>query len=58
MRKLKMIHRKLQEVIYTSFIRPILDNADVTWDKCTQYEINAIEEIKIEAARIVSGKPK
>ena len=56
MRKLKFIlDRKSLEIIYTSFIRLILEYADVVWDNCTQYEINALEKIQIEAARIVTG---
>ena len=56
MRKLKFIlDRKSLEIIYTSFIRPILEYADVVWDNCTQYEINALEKIQIQAARIVTG---
>ena len=47
MRKLKFIlDRKSLEIIYTSFIRLILEYADVIWDNCTQYEINALEKIK------------
>ena len=46
MRKLKFIlDRKSLEIIYTSFIRPILEYADVVWDNSTQYEINAPEKI-------------
>ena len=42
MRKLKFIlDRHSLEIIYTSFIRPVLEHADVVWDNCTQYEINA-----------------
>ena len=38
-RKLKFkLDRKSLEVIYTAFIRPILDYGDVIWDKCAQYE--------------------
>ena len=56
MHKLKFVlDRKSLEIIYTSFIRPILEYADVVWDNCTQYEINAVEKIQIEAARIVTG---
>ena len=40
---------------YISFIRPILEYADIVWDNCTQYEIDLIEKIQIEAARIVTG---
>ena len=45
MRKLKFIlDRQSLEIIYTSFIRPVLEYADVVWDNCTQYEINALEK--------------
>ena len=27
----------------------------MVWDNCTQYEINALEKIQIEAARIATG---
>ena len=50
MRKLKFIlDRKSLEIIHTSFIRPILEYADVVWDNCIQYAINALEEIQIKA---------
>ena len=39
MRRLKYeLERKSLEIIYTTFIRPILENADVIWDKCCDYE--------------------
>ena len=59
MRKLKFIlDRQSLETIYTSFIRPALEYADVVLDNCTQYEINALEKIQIEAARIATGATK
>ena len=59
MRKLKFIlDRKSLEIIYTSFISPILEYADVVWDNCTQYEINALEKMQIEATRIATGTTK
>ena len=59
LRKLKFIlDRKSIEIIYTSFIRPILEYADVVWDNCIQYEIKTDEKIQIEAARIVTGTSK
>ena len=59
MRKLKFIlDRQSLEIIYTSFIRPVLEYADEVWDNCTQYEINALEKIQIEAARIATGATK
>ena len=59
MRKLKFkIDRKSLEIIYTTFIRPILEYADVIWDNCTQYEKQELEKIQNEAARIATGITK
>ena len=56
MRKLKNgIDRKAFEAIYLSFIRPVLEYADVLWDNCTQQEKQELEKIPIEAARISCG---
>ena len=39
-RKLKhILDRKSLEIIYTSFIRSILEYADVVWDNCTQMKL-------------------
>ena len=40
------LDKKLLEVIYTAFIRPILEYGDVVCDKCTQYEKEIIEKKK------------
>ena len=59
MRKLKFqLDRKSLEIIYTSFIRPLLEYSNVVWDNCTQYESNDLEKIENEAARIVTGATK
>ena len=59
MRKLKfLLDRRSLETIYVSFIRPLLEYADVVWDNCTRYEVEAIEKIQLEAARIVTGTTK
>ena len=56
MRQLKFkLDRQSLQTIYISFIRPQLEYADVVWDNCTQYEVNDLEKIQNEAARIVSG---
>ena len=56
MRKLKFIlDRKSLQIIYFSFVRPLLEYTDVVWDNCTQHEANEIEKIQVEAARIVTG---
>ena len=59
MRKLKFkLDRKSLEIIYTAFIRPILEYCDVIWENCAQYEKNEIEKIQLEAARIATGTTK
>ena len=50
-----MLDRDSLKKIYISFVRPILEYANIVWDNCTQYETNAIERIQLEAARIVTG---
>ena len=50
--KLKfLLDRRSLEIIYISFIRPLLEYADVVWDNCTRYEVSAIEKVQLEAAR-------
>ena len=59
MRKLKFqLDRKSLEIIYTVFIRPILEYGIEIWDNCTQYEKDDLEKIQIEAARIATGTTK
>ena len=59
MRKLKFkIDRRSLQIIYFTFFRPIFEYADVVWNNCTQYEINDLEKIQNEAARIVTGATK
>ena len=59
MRRLKYeLDRKSLEIIYTTFIRPILEYADVIRDNCCDYEKQELEKIQIEVARIASGTTK
>ena len=59
MRKLKFqFDRKTLEIICFTFIRPILEYADVVWDNCTQFDQTEIEKVQMEAGRIVSGTTK
>jgi hypothetical protein len=56
LRKFKFIlDRKTLEKIYLTFIQPILEYADVVWDNKTLFLINKLENVQIEAARIVTG---
>ena len=56
MQKLKFkLDRKSFEIIYTAFIRPLLEYGDIVWDNCAQYEKEELENIQHEAARIATG---
>jgi len=56
--ELILLDRKTLEKIYLTFIRPILEYADVVWDNKTLFLINTIEHVQIEAARIVTGRTR
>ncbi|MES9883416.1 MAG: reverse transcriptase family protein [Sedimenticola sp.] len=59
LRKLKFqLNRKTLETMYISFIRPVLEYADVVWDNCTRYQVQDLEKVQLEAARIVTGTTK
>ena len=49
------VSRKVLIQIYLSFIRPILEYADVIWDNCTIQEANLLESVQVEAGRIITG---
>ena len=58
MRRLKFqFDRKAWEK-YTSFIRPILEYGNEIRANCTQYEMDELEQIQLEAARIDTGAKK
>ena len=55
--KFQLDRRSLQ-IMYFSYIRPILEYGDIIWDNCFNYEKEEIEKIQIEAGRIVTGATK
>ena len=56
MRTLKRrLDRKSLQTIYFSFIRPIIEYADVVWDNCPKYLKEQIDKIPIESARIATA---
>ena len=52
------LDRKSLETIYLTFIRPLLEYADVVLGNCTSYEKQELEKIQTQAARIVTGATK
>ena len=56
LRKFKFIlDKRTLETIYLTYIRPLLEYADVVWDSNTVSLSEKIEKVQIEAARIVTG---
>jgi hypothetical protein len=51
------LKRENIETIYFVYIRPLLEYAYELWDGCTILDLNEIEQIQQEAARIVTGWP-
>ena len=52
------LNRRSLDLIYTSFIRPILEYADVFWCNLTKCQEDELEKIQLEAARIVTSTTK
>ena len=49
------VSRKVLINIYLSFIRPVLEYADIVWNNCTLHESNLLESVQVEAGRIITG---
>ena len=52
------LDRKSFQNIYFSFVRPVLEYADIVWDNCTSYEKEELEKLNVLvlAMRIVTGE--
>ena len=56
LRKFKFIlDRKTLEKIYFAFVRPLLEYVDVIWDNMSISLNKSIENVQLEASRIVTG---
>ena len=43
--------------VYCTYIRPLLEYASEVWDGCTQADCTRLEQVQLNAARIVTGLP-
>ena len=56
MRKLKFTFSRVAlNQIYLSYLLPIIEYSCVVWDGCTVQDINSLQKLQNEAARIVAG---
>ena len=59
LRKFKYIlDRKSLEIIYKTYIRPILEYADIVWGNTTEANDKALEDLQLAALRIITGLPR
>ena len=47
--------RKALEIMYKSLILPLFDYAEIIWDNCTNTQSNILENLHLEAIRIITG---
>ena len=56
LRKLKyQLPRTVLNKLYCTYIRPLLEYASGVWDGCNETDANRLEQIQLNAARIVTG---
>lgn len=53
-----IIDRFSLERMYFSYVRPLLEYGDVIWDNNVEYLADKIENVQIEAMRIITGGTK
>jgi hypothetical protein len=49
------LNRKSLIRIHFSFIRPVLEYANLVWDNCTLRESNLLKDVQVSAARIITS---
>ena len=49
------LSRRSLEILYLSFIRPIMEYGSVVWDGCTSSESDELESVQLAAARVITG---
>jgi hypothetical protein len=49
-----ILDKKMLETIYLTYIRPLLEYANVIWDNNITYLVDKIENVQIEANRCIS----
>jgi ribonuclease P/MRP protein subunit RPP40 len=52
------LDRKTLEILYTAFIRPILEYASTVWTNCTIEQQTEIEKIQLAPLRVITGAIK
>ena len=57
MRRLKYtLSRAPLNQIYLAYVRPILEYSSIVWDGCITQDLNSLEKLQHEAARVVTGR--
>lgn len=53
-----ILSRGTLETMYTSYIRPTLEYGSIVWNNCSTADSERLENIQLQAARIVTGAPR
>ena len=57
LRSLKLkLDRKTLEIMYFSFIRPLLEYSDIVWGNCNQRDTNDLEKYKLKQVELSPGQ--
>ena len=51
------LNRKALETIFTLYVRPILEYADIIWSRAPQHLLSKLDYITNKAMRIITGAP-
>ena len=58
LRKLKyQLSKSTLDKLYCTYIRPLLEYCSEVWDGCNMTDANRLEQVQLNAARIVTGLP-
>ena len=58
LRKIKyQLSKQTLNTLYCTYIRPLLEYGSEVWDCSTQADANRLEQVQLNAARIVTGLP-
>ena len=49
------VTRKTLVKVYFALIIPVVEYLDVVWDNCTERDSKMLEDVQVEACRIITG---
>lgn len=53
-----LLSRQTLEIMYKSYVRPTMEYGSLIWHNCTASDSDRLENLQLQAARIVTGAPR